>query len=96
MEIRNSLRRWFVVYTQSEKTKIEIDLHNKAAAFDSWALGCWLAADSAGWAIAASAARFWIFIDGSSPAAAAAAAAWAADSFWAFRPVKLQFIKPVK
>lgn len=71
-----------------------IHLHNNAAAFDSWALGCWVAADNAGWAIAAKAARFWIFIDGSRPAAAAAA--WAADSFWAFRPVKLQFIKPVK
>lgn len=67
------------------------NLHNKAAAFDNCALGCWVAADNAGCAIAANAARFWIFIDGNRPAAAAAAV-----SLWAFRPVKLQFIKPVK
>lgn len=62
-------------------------LHKSAAAFVNWALGwCWcccVTACSDGCVIAASAAKFWIFIGGKRPAAAAAA-----DSFCALRPGK--------
>lgn len=47
-------------------------LHNNAAAFVNWALGCCVAAVN-GCVIAAKAARFWIFIGGNKPAAATAA-----------------------
>lgn len=58
--------------------------HNRAAALLSWAAGCDTAC-SEGCVIAASAARFCMFIWGSRPAAAAAAAD---SALCAFRPGK--------
>lgn len=66
----------------TEDTKKNLDtwnlskvyLHSNAAAFVSWALGCWVAAVIVGCVIAAKAAKFCIFMGGKRLAAAAAAA----------------------
>lgn len=71
------------VFYKKQTSYSKLYLHNKAAAFVSWALGWLTAACSEGVVMAANAARFWMFIGGRRPAAAAAA-----DSVWALKPGK--------